>query len=59
MTTLTLPLGITSKIESIINLSLWSKKERKDICWIKKKIVSLPKGLGGLGIQNLALIYKY
>ncbi|XP_056687786.1 uncharacterized protein [Spinacia oleracea] len=52
------PLSITTKLDSILTRFFWAGKSIKEIHWVSKKVLQLPKGLGGLGIRSASCLNK-
>ncbi|XP_021771332.1 uncharacterized protein LOC110735449 [Chenopodium quinoa] len=58
-----LPASTTNVIDSIIARFFWASTRGKGMHWVKKDILHLPKGMGGLGIRamgtlNEAMLFK-
>lgn len=53
-----LPMAISSKIDSMLVRFFWANKVRKGMHWVKRSIIQLPKGMGGLGIRSMAGLNK-
>ncbi|XP_056691659.1 uncharacterized protein [Spinacia oleracea] len=53
-----IPLSISYKIDSILARFFWAKGPNTGMHWVNRKIIQLPKGLGGLGVRNMATLNK-
>ncbi|XP_056698409.1 uncharacterized protein [Spinacia oleracea] len=54
------PKKITRKIDSLLMHYWWSgSSDKRSICWIKRKTLELPKGMGGGGGVGLRSVEKY
>ncbi|XP_056688032.1 uncharacterized protein [Spinacia oleracea] len=58
MMSLDIPITILNKIDSMIATFFWAKQGYKGMHWIRKSILHLPRGMGGLGIRNLSTLNK-
>ncbi|XP_056691844.1 uncharacterized protein [Spinacia oleracea] len=58
MMSLDIPITIVNKIDSLIATFFWAKQGHKGMHWIRKSILHLPRGMGGLGIRHLSSLNK-
>ncbi|XP_021776358.1 uncharacterized protein LOC110740189 [Chenopodium quinoa] len=63
MKCLKLPQSVTRKIDALITRFWWAGKGDKGIHWVSRRVIQLPKSMGGLGIGgssfiNDALLFK-
>lgn len=49
-----IPLGVTNKIDVVITRFLWAKQGASGMRWVRKKIIHLPRGMGGMGISKVS-----
>ncbi|KAL2904127.1 hypothetical protein RDABS01_002837 [Bienertia sinuspersici] len=56
LSTFKVPLSICDKMDAIISKFFWnSTTDRKGIPWVRRQILHLPKGMGGLGIRSFRI----
>ncbi|XP_056698135.1 uncharacterized protein [Spinacia oleracea] len=53
-----IPLSISYKVDSILGRFFWANKENSGMHWVRRNIIQLPKGLGGLGIRSMVTLNK-
>lgn len=49
--------SILSKIDALIIKFFWAKQGERGMHWVRKGILHKPKGMGGLGIHSLQVLY--
>ncbi|XP_021841161.2 uncharacterized protein [Spinacia oleracea] len=56
MMSLEIPGAVASKIDSMIATFFWAKQGQKGMHWVRRDILQLPRGMGGLGIRRLSTL---
>ena len=53
-----IPSTIAGKLDRMVTRFFWSNTQGKGIPWRRKEVLHQPKGMGGLGIRNIATFNK-